>query len=204
MKLFVLGATGRTGRHVLDLALARGHEITAFVRSPHKLAGRGALRVVPGRAEDPDALAAALVGHDAVISALGPRWTQAMRPHTLLGDLAAGTVRAMTAAAVRRVVVVSAALLFPLRGAQAAFFRWLLGHHIRDLVAMEQAFTVPHLEWTIARPPRLTASRAAGYRCAASALPPGPLSMSFRAVAAFAVDAVERGAHRREIVGLGR
>jgi uncharacterized protein YbjT (DUF2867 family) len=37
MRLFVLGATGRTGQHLLDLGLARGHEIIAFVRSPHKI-----------------------------------------------------------------------------------------------------------------------------------------------------------------------
>src|SRR5437879_2899477 len=40
MRLFVLGATGRTGKEILELALARGHEVTAFVRSPQKLAAR--------------------------------------------------------------------------------------------------------------------------------------------------------------------
>jgi len=34
MKLFVIGATGRTGREVVEQALARGHQVTAFVRSP--------------------------------------------------------------------------------------------------------------------------------------------------------------------------
>ena len=37
MKLFVIGANGRTGTEILDLAGARGHEVTAFVRSPAKL-----------------------------------------------------------------------------------------------------------------------------------------------------------------------
>jgi uncharacterized protein YbjT (DUF2867 family) len=35
-KIFILGATGRTGREVIDIALARGHEVTAFGRSPAK------------------------------------------------------------------------------------------------------------------------------------------------------------------------
>jgi putative NADH-flavin reductase len=32
MKLFVMGATGRTGREVAEQALTRGHQVTAFVR----------------------------------------------------------------------------------------------------------------------------------------------------------------------------
>lgn len=32
MKLLVIGASGRTGRHVLDQGLRRGHAITAFTR----------------------------------------------------------------------------------------------------------------------------------------------------------------------------
>jgi putative NADH-flavin reductase len=37
MRVFVIGATGHTGTQILDLALSRGHEPTAFVRSPHKI-----------------------------------------------------------------------------------------------------------------------------------------------------------------------
>ena len=37
MKLIVFGATGKTGRHVWRNALDRGHDVTAFARSPHKI-----------------------------------------------------------------------------------------------------------------------------------------------------------------------
>ena len=37
MKLFVIGATGRTGWEIVQQALARGHHVTAFVRSPEKI-----------------------------------------------------------------------------------------------------------------------------------------------------------------------
>jgi putative NADH-flavin reductase len=33
-KLFVIGATGRTGLEIVQQALARGHHVAAFVRSP--------------------------------------------------------------------------------------------------------------------------------------------------------------------------
>jgi len=35
--LFVLGATGGTGRALVEQARQRGHLVTAFVRSPEKL-----------------------------------------------------------------------------------------------------------------------------------------------------------------------
>jgi putative NADH-flavin reductase len=37
MKLFILGATGGIGQHLLDIALERGHQVTAYVRSPQKI-----------------------------------------------------------------------------------------------------------------------------------------------------------------------
>ena len=36
-RLLILGATGSLGRHVLRQALAAGHEVTVFVRTPSKL-----------------------------------------------------------------------------------------------------------------------------------------------------------------------
>ena len=40
MRLFILGATGKTGTQIVDVALARGHQVTAFVRSPAKITRR--------------------------------------------------------------------------------------------------------------------------------------------------------------------
>src|SRR5258708_9287812 len=72
MNLVVLGDPGRTGRLVVEQALAAGHTVTALVRSPQKLAvDNPNLRVVAGEATDKSALARALEGADAVISALG-------------------------------------------------------------------------------------------------------------------------------------
>ncbi|WP_188997569.1 NAD(P)H-binding protein [Paenibacillus nasutitermitis] len=37
MKLVVFGASGRTGRHIVDLAIQNGHIVTGFVRSRSSL-----------------------------------------------------------------------------------------------------------------------------------------------------------------------
>jgi uncharacterized protein YbjT (DUF2867 family) len=203
MHLFLLGATGRTGAQILDVALARGHQVTAYVRSPHKL-GRTdpRLAVVRGDPLNTAELAPAMAGHDAVVSALGLPPREALRPSNRMAEFAGATVAAMHEAAIQRLAIVSAAVLFPLTGPAAMFFRWLLRHHAHDLAAMEAVVAATPFEWTIARPGRLVASHAEAYRWQHAAFPAGRLSMSTRAVAAFLVDAVERREHCREIVGL--
>jgi putative NADH-flavin reductase len=203
MKLLILGANGHTGRQLTDLALQRGHEVTAFVRSPEKITRRDAhLDIRAGDPRDVQALARALPGHDVVLSALGVRPPQAFRPHALVQECAASTVAAMTRVGVNRLVLVSAAVLFPEKGLRFAFFRWVLQHVMRDLEAAEQVVRATPLEWTIARPPRLVDRSDEQYLATPDTFPTGALSMSFRAVAAFMLDAAEQHAHVNEVVGL--
>jgi putative NADH-flavin reductase len=204
MRLFVLGATGHTGTHILDLALARSHAVTAFTRSPEKITRRHPLlTVMRGDPHNVNQLTNAIEGHDAVLSALGVRPPAAFRPHTVVQDCAAATVQAMGRTGVKRLVLVSAAVLFPMKGLLYAFFRLLLKHIARDLGGAEAILCRSPLEWTIARPPRLTNGSGERYRASRDSLPDRAFSMSFRAVAAFMLDVVEQHSHVREIVGLG-
>jgi nucleoside-diphosphate-sugar epimerase len=73
MKLAVFGATGRTGKHVVELALAAGHEVVALARNPAKLeVEHERLKVIQGDIENPQCVEAVVMGADAVISVLGP------------------------------------------------------------------------------------------------------------------------------------
>lgn len=204
MRLFVLGATGHTGKHILDLALARSHAVTAFTRFPEKITRRHPLlSVVRGDPHNMDQLTNAIQGHDAVLSALGVRPPAAFRPHTVVQDCAAATVAAMSRTGVKRLVLLSAAVLFPMKGLLYAFFRLLLKHIARDLADAEAIVRRSQLEWTIARPPRLTNGSEERYRASPDSLPAGAFSMSFRAVAVFMLDTAEQNSHLREVMGLG-
>jgi len=76
MKIALIGATGFVGSKVLAEALQRGHQVTALVRTPSKLAPAAGLTVVAADATDAGSLANHLAGHDAVVSAYnGPRGT---------------------------------------------------------------------------------------------------------------------------------
>lgn len=74
MKVAVFGASGRTGRQLVEQALAQGHEVTAFVRDPVKLdLQHERLRVLQGDVHNPEKVAEAVRGQDAVLSALAPQ-----------------------------------------------------------------------------------------------------------------------------------
>ena len=74
MKLLILGATGGTGRQLVQQALKQGHVVTAFARDPAKVTPpHDNLRIAKGDVMDPAAVDAAVAGQDAVVSALGSR-----------------------------------------------------------------------------------------------------------------------------------
>jgi putative NADH-flavin reductase len=72
MKVALIGATGFVGAKLLDEALDRGHAVTAIVRKPEALPDRAGITALKLDIHDVDALAAALAGHDAVISSYNP------------------------------------------------------------------------------------------------------------------------------------
>jgi putative NADH-flavin reductase len=73
MKVIVFGATGGTGALMVEQALSAGHEVTAFVRNPakHHLK-HPKMTLAQGDVLNSKLVANAIVGQDAVISALGP------------------------------------------------------------------------------------------------------------------------------------
>ncbi|GAA4993602.1 NAD(P)-binding oxidoreductase [Kitasatospora paranensis] len=189
MKLTVFAATGGIGRQILDQALAAGHETTAVVRNPARLAVDGqppdAARIVTAdlAAADPAVLEAAVEGADAVLSGLGARSTAEA------GVAQRGTramIRAMQATGVRRLVVVSAAPVgtvptparpapprhdpgdgFVMRHVLNPMIKTILRAHYADLALMEEAVLASGLDWTVVRPPKLTDRPPTGvYRTA--------------------------------------
>ena len=201
MKLFAIGATGGTGREIVQQALARGHHVTAFVRAPERVTFRQErLSVLKGNVMDENQLSEAIQNHDAVVSALGPR--EVFKPSSLLHDSALAATRAMQRSGVRRLVVLSAAAHFP--GIPNRIVSFILRNHMRDSLAMEKVVQDNGLDWTIARPPRLTQEQYATYRSREGAAPRRGFSLSRKAVAAFMLDAIEQKKHFQKIVGIAK
>ena len=204
MRLLILGATGGTGRALIRQARERGHEITAFVRSPQKL--RALADRVTVRQGDPRSVAelrAALPGHDAVVSALGPPGPGRT---TILRAGARSTVEAMQTGGPRRLIVVSAAVLFDDLGVLGWLLRrTLLTNVAEDSAEMERIVMASGLDWTIARPPRLTNGPLTGrYRVENEHLPDRSAlaSISRADVAHFLLSELEHNTYTHHIVGI--
>src|SRR5437660_2575153 len=201
MKLFVIGATGRTGLEIVQQAPARGHHVTAFVRSPESITLRNErLTVLKGNAIDENQLFKAMQSHDAVLSALGPR--EVFKPSSLLYDSAFATTRAMKRSGVERLVVLSAAAHFP--GIPNRIVSFILRNHMRDSLRIEKVVQDSGFDWTIARPPRLTQEQYVTCRSREGAAPRRGFSISRKAVAAFMLDALQQKKYFQKIVGIAK
>src|SRR5437588_7680546 len=72
LRLLVIGATGGTGREIVQQALRQGHQVTAFVRNPAKLQIEHVnLQVAKGDVLDYAMVESAMRGQEAMLSALG-------------------------------------------------------------------------------------------------------------------------------------
>src|SRR5262245_45519441 len=105
--------------------------------------------------------------HDAVVSTLGPR--KPFEPSSLLHDAALATTRTMQRSRVKRLLVLSAAAHFP--GIFNRIVSLILRNHMRDSLSMEAVVRASGLNWTIARPPRLTDEKYSSYRSREDAAP---------------------------------
>jgi putative NADH-flavin reductase len=175
VKLLVLGATGGTGQEIVRQALEQRHSVTAFVRSPQRLRHfDGRITVRQGDLLSGSELQDVIRGHDAVLSAFGPRVPVARADANLLQSFAAALTRGMQGARVQRVIVESSAFLFRDALLPPAYIlgKLLFPGVVKDAGAMEEIVRGSKLEWTLVRPPRLTDGRHSGkYRVRYGHLP---------------------------------
>ena len=206
MKLVVLGATGATGVEIVRQAAERGHFVTALVRSPDRLkAFRDRITAVQGDLLNSGDLAQAIEGHDAVVSAFGPRVPISKADANLLQRFAQALTHAMRGAAVRRAVIESVAFLFKNSIIPPAYFlgRLFFPGVVSDTSAMERIFRETELDWTMVRPPQLTDAPYIGkYRVQEGRLPRFGFKISRADVADYMIRAVENRFAIRKVVGI--
>lgn len=155
MKLLIFGATGGTGREVVEQALAQGHTVTAFARTPAKLAVQHPrLTMVQGDVLASAAVESAVQGHDAVVCILGSG-------KQLSGNVrSAGTkqiIAAMEKTGVRRLICQTTLGVGESWGSLNFFWKYVMfGFILRrvfaDHVLQEQYVRQSSLDWTIVRP----------------------------------------------------
>jgi putative NADH-flavin reductase len=206
MKLLVLGATGGAGQEIVRQAIERGHSVTAFVRSLDRLKPfKDRITIKQGDLLNSAELEQAIRGHDAVLSAFGPRVPISKADANLLQRFAVALTSAMPQAGVRRVIAESVAFLFKDAIIPPAYLlgRLLFPSVVADSSAMEELLRKSGLDWTIVRPPELKDKPYTGkYRTREGHLPLFGFSISRANVADFMLKAVENRSSIGKIVGI--
>jgi len=109
MKIALIGASGFVGTAVLKEALQRGHEVTAIARHPEKIAAaEGKLTPLAADVLNISEVTEAVKGHDAVISAYNPGWSNP-DIHDVFLQGAQAIQAGVKASGVRRLLVVGGA-----------------------------------------------------------------------------------------------
>ena len=169
MNLLIIGATGGTGRALVDQALEQGHTVTALVRNPAKVrVDHHNLTVIKGNVLDFDSVDKGVQGKDAVLSALGhKRW---FIRTTILSRGTENIVAAMEKHGVKRLVCETSLGVGNSRGRLGLYYTlfvipFITFFYFMDKGRQEQIIRKSSLDWVIVRPGQLTNGRRRGvYR----------------------------------------
>jgi putative NADH-flavin reductase len=198
VKVVIFGATGRTGRLLVEGALGRGHAVTALVRAPDRLGAlRDSVHVVQGDVLDGGAVSDAVDGQEAALVALAAGSNKAADQITAQGTL--NVIRSMQRYGVRRLVVLSAGGTQPGHDPNRPWFfervvkPLFLKGVLADLRRMEISVRQSELDWTLVRAAQLVDGPArGGYRAEPGYSLTGGTKIARTDVAAFMLDELER------------
>jgi putative NADH-flavin reductase len=204
MRIAVFGASGRTGRPLVEQALDRGHEVVAFVRDPASLPAElredDRVAVVAGDAYTGDGVDRAVGGDgapvDAVVSVLGQTDGS---PDDLLTAAGGHVLAAMAEHDVDRIVTLVGAGVreegesVSLGGkVMESLLKLLARAALEDARDHVESVRASDARWTVVRAPRLTEDAHTGAFRHGTDLTLGMRDAAARAnVAAFLLDCLE-------------
>ncbi|MGA9349425.1 MAG: SDR family oxidoreductase [Anaerolineae bacterium] len=156
MRLTIFGATGATGKHLTEQALAAGNQVVAYARNPSKLNIRQELlTIVQGELDDQAMIERAVSGADAVISVLGPRGGSKNKPITRGMQ---NIIAAMKKQGVRRLIISSTLSAKDLNDlpefrakALVTLVRLMMHAAYEEIVNVAETVRASDLDWTIVR-----------------------------------------------------
>ena len=180
MRIFLIGATGRTGQQVVEAARAAGHVVTALVRELETVEPTEGVSWVAGDVRDEGVFDRVLPGQDVVICTLGHVPDS---PPDLCSTATGRLVAAMERQGVPRLVVVTGAMIGYPRDKLPWSYRFIESLlprrdqiRIADRREQERVIRQSECTWTIVRAPWLKDGPPLGTVNVGEALPLGPLA----------------------------
>jgi uncharacterized protein len=201
MKIALIGASGNAGSRILAELSRRGHHITAIARQPEKIQPLPGVIPLQADAGDTEGLAAAIKGHDAVISSV----------HFLVSDPNRLIAAVQEAGVPRYLVVGGAGSLEVAPGVRLidtpefpAIYKAEASAGAAFLELLRQQ---PTLDWTFVSPSAMfiAGERTGKFRLGGDQLLSNDKgsSISFEDFAVALADEIEQPAHRRQRFTVG-
>ena len=161
MKLAIFGSTGKTGKHLVQRALQRGHKVSAYARTPEKMdIIHNDLDIIQGDIHSLDSVTSAIKGADVVINAIGP---SPGSPDDLMEITAENIISAMQVHGVERLIwSTGAGVPAPeddptfMHHAINFLLKLFSGNILNNSLQGAEIIKMSDLAWTIARAPMLT------------------------------------------------
>jgi len=165
MRIAIIGASGQVGAFIRDEALTRGYQVTAIVRHPEKITVQNPSLTVVKADILKDKVDELVKGHDAVISAYNPGWSNPNIYNEQIEGYEA-IISGVKKSGIKRLLVVGGAgTLEVAPGVQlldkASFPENIKGGVLATREVLYMLRKEKELEWTFLSPP---ASIAAGER----------------------------------------
>ena len=211
MHILILGATGRTGRLLLNEAIKRGHRVTVLVGHRSSLRTDPALlEVYEGTPLNKFTLADAMRGCDAVLSALNISrisdfpWAKLRTSKDFLSLSMHNIIDIAQAQHIRRIIIITAWGVAETKKDIPFWFRWLINKsNIRypylDHARQEDMLKLSDINWTVIRPVGLTDSeKEKDIKVTLNNTPRPSLFVSRRNVALFMLDVLEKNLYNRQ------
>jgi len=211
MKILILGATGRTGRLLVEEAVKQGYLINVLIRDENKLTIKSASITVfertPANQHD---LLKAMQGCDAVLSTLNISrksdfpWASLCTPKDFLSGCMKNIIAAAGESKIDRIIVTTAWGTNETKKDIPWWFAWLIDHSnisyaYRDHELQENLLKASALSYTIVRPAGLTNSlKSKSITVSLNNTPAPGLTISRKNVALFMLDALKNNLYQNQ------
>lgn len=210
MKIAVFGASGKTGREVVKLALEKGHSVVSVVRKPNSPTLGDNHNLFIGNVLDKESVIQAIKGADAVVSCIGP--DNNFAPGDFMTKGITNILSACEMLGVGRFVMQSGITagsgeeLSLSNRLVVKFFNRVYRKAAKDKSAAERAVQASSLAWVIVRAVGLQHAPAVGRYTAAPGADVRPLALlPYADCADCLLKAVDiNSPWRQSIVNLGR
>lgn len=209
-RILLYGATGRTGKLVLEYALEKGYHVTALVHNPGKITFESdELTVIKGLPANIEDVRQAMKNCFCVVNVLSAllekesiSFKKIEPPHTLERSIH-NTIECMHEYGIKRILSLSSIGV----GNSYKYAPWFMKILIKisnfkivfaDHNRQEQILINSNLDWTIARPVALNNNEILGKLVVSYDKTPSPFKMSRKQLAKFMIDNLETTAFNQK------